>query len=457
MRHPSALTIILAQRLWQAGSGLITIVLVTRFLSPTEQGWYYSLLSFAALYTLFDLGLSYALLQAAAQTFVGLTWRTGGRFEGTHTDQFEALAAWSARHYMRLSLGFFAIVTPAGFALFGYPPSPLVSWQLPWLALSGASGATLLLLPFVAIVEGSGRVTEVYSIRLIQGVVAAIACWIALFTGAGLWVVVVAPFAAAVTQCAWLAKRKPFLLSLAWQGSQRRINWRREIWPHQWQIGLAWLSGYLLTQIYTLVLLKTQDAIVAGQMGLTLTASNMLGLLAQSWITRHVPAMARAATLGKWDEFEGVFRRDLILSSLAFLGGGLALSCAYWLLSDTSFVGRLLPFWPFAGVLAVGFMGHLQNSLAAQLRSFRREPLLWVSIAGAILTMAGAFWGAIHYSASGVVVAMLTVQAVAVLPMSIAIWRQYRRNWRTSVGRDRASPDYRNPDLEPVVLPGLDA
>jgi len=452
-----ALHVILAQRVWQAGSGLVTIVLITRFLTPDQQGWYYSLLSLAALYTLFDLGLSYVLVQAAAHTFIGLRWGSHGHVEGNHADRFAALAAWSTRHYLWLTVGFALIITPLGFVFFGTTPSLAISWQLPWLVLALSSAGALLLLPFQAIVEGSGQVAEVYAVRLAQGVVAAVVCWVALVGGAGLWAVVMAPLAAIFVQGIWLTGRKPALLSSAWNGQFRQIDWRGEIWPHQWQIGLGWLSGYLLSQVFIPVLFKTQDAVVAGQMGLSLTASNMLGLLAQSWITRHVPAMARAVATRQWDQFNSIFMRDLVLSCAAFLGSAVALCLLHRMLRGTVYDGRLLPFWPFAGVLATGFLGHIQSSLAAQLRSFRREPLIWVSVAGALLTVTGALWGAVHYSAPGVIVAMLTIQTVVVLPASILIWRKCKRNWRTSVGRDQAPPDHRNPDLEPVALPRLDA
>jgi hypothetical protein len=432
----NGLHVILAQRFWQAASGLITIAFVTKFLTAEQQGWYYSLLTFAALYTLFDLGLSYVLVQAAAHTFVGLRWGPNGEVDGNHADRFIALTAWSAWHYLWLALGFFFIIAPAAYLFFGTMPAGSISWRLPWLVLALASAGTLLLLPFLAIVEGSGEVIEVYAVRLIQGIVAAVACWIALVSGAGLWAMAMAPLSAITIQFIWLSRRKPALLASAAYGSGREIDWRHEIWPHQWQIGLAWLCGFLLTQIYTPVLFKTQDAVVAGQMGLTLTASNMLGLLAQSWITRHVPAMGRAVALHEWDDFDRMFFRDLLLSSLAFVAGAVALCLLYRLLSDTPFVGRLLSFWPFVGVLAAGFLAHIQTSLAAQLRAFRREPLLWVSVAGAVLTVAGALWGAIHYSAAGVVAAMLTIQTFVVLPASIAIWRRCRHKWRISVGRD---------------------
>jgi hypothetical protein len=255
------------------------------------------------------------------------------------------------------------------------------------------------------------------------------------------------PLAAVIMQGIWLTGRKPALLSSSWKGQYRLINWRREIWPHQWQIALGWLSGYLLTQVYIPVLFKTQNAVVAGQMGLTLTASNVLGLIAQSWITRHVPAMATAVATHQWDEFNEIFARDLFFSCAAFLGGAATLCLVHLMLESTPYGERLLSFWPFVGVLAAGFLGHIQNSLAAQLRSFRREPLRWISVTGALLTAASALWGAFYYSASGVAIAMLTIQVVIVLPASILVWRRHKRNWMALVNRD-ASGIYNPPHLD---------
>lgn len=452
-----ALYVILAQRVWQAASGLMTIALVTHFLTPEQQGWYYSLLSIAALYTLFDLGLSYVLVQAAAHMFVTLHWRPRGDVEGSAGDRFAALVAWSIRHYFWLTLGFALLVAPGGFIFFATTGSTAVSWQPPWLALALASSTALLLLPFLAIVEGSGLVAEVYAVRLAQGVVGAVACWIALVAGSGLWAIVMAPASAVAVQAMWLLARRPGLLSLARHGRPGQINWRQEIWPHQWQIGLGWLGGYLLTQAYIPILFKTQGAVAAGQMGLSLTISNMLGLLALSWITRRVPAMASAVAARRWDQLDQVFRRDAILSCAAFLGGAAVILILDRALSGSAIADRVLPFWSLAGLLAAGFLGHVQGCLAAQLRSFRREPLVWVSLIGAVLTATCALWAGLHYSTAGVVTAMLTIQLVVILPASILIWRHRNRDWRLPLGSDSPSSDHRYSDLEPVVLPRLDA
>jgi len=90
----------------------------------------------------------------------------------------------------------------------------------------------------------------------------------------------------------------------------------------------------------------------------------------------------------------------------------------------------VLPFWPFTGLLMVAFLININGTLAAQLRSFRREPLVWVAVGGAVLSVPGALWAAGHYSADGVVAVMLAVQLLFILPWSVILWRRRNREWR---------------------------
>ena len=417
-----ALHIILAQRVWQAGSGLITILMIASCLDATQQGWYFSLLSLAAFYTLFDFGLSIVLLQAAAPIFIGARWESRGAFRGELSQRFDAIVAWSARHYIKLAIVFAAILLPAGFVFFFQKTSPGVSWEGPWLVLAVASAMMMMFLPFLAIVEGSGRVGEVYAVRLVQGVVGATTGWLILIAGGGLWAVIAPPLAAVLVQGIWLGRR-PALLRSAWLGDHGSIDWRNEFWPHQWQLGLGLSGGYLLTQIYAPLLFITQNATVAGQFGLTITMSNMLGLLALSWVTRHVPVMAKAVANRERSEFDALCRRDLLLSSLAYVSGAATLCVLHRLIEGTSYAGRVLPFWAFVAVLASGLLGHVQTIMAAQLRSFGHEPLLWHMLAGAALMVVGAVWGALYYAATGIVVAMLLTQFI-LMPVSFRVWRK---------------------------------
>ena len=59
-----------------------TVLLILRFLSPVEQGYYYTLLSLVSLQIIFELGFSFVILQMAAHECAHLTLHRDGRVEG---------------------------------------------------------------------------------------------------------------------------------------------------------------------------------------------------------------------------------------------------------------------------------------------------------------------------------------------------------------------------------------
>ncbi len=424
--------IILLQRLWQAFSGIILIGFLTHYLSAVQQGWYYSFLSLSSIFTIFDLGLSVVILQLAAHYFVGHYWGEKGLIHGNNAERFLSLLSQSSRLYLKLGFAFCLLMIPVGIIFFGMKSSNLPSigrWQSPWVFLTIATTLNILLLPFFSIIEGSGSIKEVYSIRLVQGVLGSLACWVVLINGGVLWATAMVPLSSFLVAALWISFKYSTFFLEACKNSQSYIRWSSEVWPLQWRIGLSWLSGYLLTQIYTPILFFYHGAAVAGQMGLSLTLANMLGLLAQSWIARRVPSMAKAVSQKNWQDFDQVFRRDFMVSVIFYLFGVLAFCFLYQLISGTKYSERILSFWPFLGLLGVVLINHIGGALAAHLRSYKREPLVWVSLAGAVLTVPIAFISAAYYSVSGVVGSILLVQLLLTLPLSVHIWVKYNRAW----------------------------
>lgn len=417
---------VLAQRLWQAISGCVSLVLVANGFSEDQQGWYYSFLSVAALYTLFDLGLSIVLVQLAAHSFTGAKWLDGGRLAG-EAFAFRALMRWGGAHYLVLAAIFSALLIPGGWWFFGHEASRIatgIEWQGAWLTLVLATAFSMLGIPFLAGIEGSGRVAQAYSIRLWQGVAGSVACWLVLLAGGGLWATAMVPALGTVVLWCHLLRKWPFLLSAVRTTSAGSFQFFQEIWPLQWRVGITWLSGYVLTQIYTPILLHYQGGVAAGQMGLSLTVVNMLGLVAQSWVARHVPAMGMAAARKDWSSLDQLFAKDFKASCLVYGAGVAAIAGGRLLLESYPLAERVLPFWPLVGLCLVGFVNHVVGLLAAQLRSFRREPLVWVALAGAMLTVPCAIFGAKFHGAGGVILSIVSIQLIVTLPFSIWLWKR---------------------------------
>lgn len=426
----SSLVAILMQRSWVALSGLAVTVLVALCLTPQLQGWYYAFMSLATVYTLFDLGLAQVLMSVAPK----LGGVQGSGAQATHTEQFKSLMRQSARLYGWLGLAYLVLIIPAGILFFWSgtraEPIPRTEWLWPWVCLVTATSAAIALMPFLALIEGGGKVTEVALLRLGQGIVGSVACWWMLWQGAGLWAVVMIPSVGVIVTSIWLKLRYPDLLlqafdssrELARHATQNSLIWSTEVWPLQWRFGLSWMASYMLTQIYTPILFYLSGAVVAGQMGVSFSIANMLAVISNAWTSRHVPAMAKIVLERDWAHLDRLFKRDIFYSTLFYILVAVLLCIAHHILEPTKYGQRVLPFWPFAGLLVIGLMTHLTGSLAAQLRAFQKEPLVWVMLVGAAVIVPLAFYAASHYAAAGVIAVILLVQVLFVLPASVVVW-----------------------------------
>lgn len=426
------LALILALRVWQASAGLVTTVLAVHYLTPELQGWYYSFLSVAALYTLFDLGLSTVLVQVAAHSFVGLRWTNGNALEGSRQTHFRSLLAKSVRWYAIAALAFIGLILPGGWAFFASKTSAEMSWMSCWLVLSLLSAGGLLFLPFLSMVEGSGQIAQVYSVRLATSVLGSLTCWITFASGGGLWAVVTTPAMALCIPLLWLASFHRPLVAMARDTPNKDYRWSEEIWPLQWRLGINWLCGYLLTQINTPLLFHAQGAVVAGQFGLSLTVVNTIGLISQSWILRRVPGMAQAAASRDWRRLDQLFWRDFGVSLGVFVAGATAVIGLVTLFAEYAAVHRLLPWPQLLGLFVFGFISQFIGGLALHLRSFRREPLVWLNLFAALITVPASFYAARHYSSAGVIAVIASVNVIVNLPAGMIIWRRCNSIWRAT-------------------------
>jgi O-antigen/teichoic acid export membrane protein len=230
---------------------------------------------------------------------------------------------------------------------------------------------------------------------------------------------------------AWfLKKRSGLLRGVFTSHAGASFNWGQEVLPLQWRVGLNWISVFLMSQLATPILFYYQNPEVAGQIGLSLTIANMLAIIAQSWIARRVPALSQAVAKREWDILDHLFKKDFRHSMIVFFVGALIIIAAHYWVSKTVYFSRVLSFWPFVGLLSFVLFTHINNALSSQLRSFKKEPLVWVSFTGALLILPGSIYAAKAYSVNGVIVVMLGVQALLVFPLSYLLWRKFNQQWR---------------------------
>jgi O-antigen/teichoic acid export membrane protein len=429
-----SLFVILMQRLWQAVGGAMTIFLIAHTLSPDMQGWFCTFVSIASLYTLFEMGLSTALIQVTAHLFIKLHWLPQGKVVGENAKIFISFLSTSVKTYFKFVCLFMGVAFLVGYFVFIQKGGSMIdgrTWLWPWIVLLIGTALNMMMLPFFAVIEGSGEISEVYSIRLLQGIIGSIFCWLVLVRGGDLWAASMAPILGAMISFVWIHKKRPQLFKMALlKEAGKKFNWSKEVWPLQWRIGVNWISLFLMSQLCTPILFYFQNSTVAGQMGLSLTVVHMLGILSQSWMTRRVPHMSQAAAKKEWHILDDLFKKDFVRSMFVFLLGVFLVMILHGLISQTIYANRFLEFWPFLGLLIFSFFYYVNIALAIQLRSYRKEPLVWATLIGGIIILITTAIAAINYSVNEVVLAMVICQIFLITPLSIYIWRNRNRQYR---------------------------
>ena len=184
--------IILIQRLVHAATGILILFLVTNFLTIHEQGWYYAFLTLVGFYTLFDFGYSESLLHISS----------------SKSDDMEKLLKYSAPRYFKSSIIFFILFTIIGYFLFSYQDQNLsYNWVPIWILLCFCASIFLFLIPIFSILQGTGYIKDVYSVKLIQNILSIIFFIIIVFYLKGLLATVSITVSAIIVQAFYLIRK----------------------------------------------------------------------------------------------------------------------------------------------------------------------------------------------------------------------------------------------------------
>lgn len=422
---------VFAQRAWQAFAGVVTLASVAHFLTPVEQGYFYTMSSIAALYMVLDMGLSTVLVQFAAREFIGLSWSARGEVTGGQPARFFALTRMSLIWYGVAAI-IFLLIYPLGTHFIESARTGGIGddWRGPWILLVCSTAAGLFFLPALALTEGSGEIGEAYKIRLFQGVIGAIAAWTVLAMGGGLYAVAMIPAVSALVAATWVFARRRHMLVQAFKERSGQFRWGTDVWPLQWRIGASWLAGYALVSMHVPLLFRTQGPTVAGQMGVTITAANMLSILAMSWMTARVPAMVQSVSARDWSKLDNVFRHAFQRSAIAFVAGAFLFMAFRIVLGWTPYDHRFLSVANTVGLLLSMMFYHLAGLLATYLRAHLKEPFLLPSLIGASMTAIAAILCAPRWGATGIVVVLMTVNGLFFFPIACWLKHRLRQEWQ---------------------------
>jgi hypothetical protein len=426
----------LARAVSIAGS-TVTVLLIVRFLSPVEQGYYYTLLSLVALQMVFELGFAFVIQQLAAHECIHLELHECGSVSGDRVAhaRLASTLQLSVRWYTVAAAAMGLILAPFGeffFARHGAPGAVRVAWRVPWLLAVAASMAGLWCQPFYSFLDGCGQVRTVAALRLRQAVVGMSLSWIALLLHHGLYSPAMVVLGQITTGLLFLATRRRLLMGLLrYQARVASIRWTREVWPFQWRIAVSWMCSYFTLQVFIPILFALRGPVEAGQMGMSLSIAGYMAGLVLPWITTKATPFGRLIAASQFRELDRLFLRTMGQAMTAFVVIAFAADCGAALLSFVAprLAARMVSPELFAVLVLAAGANCVVQSLGVLLRSFKQEPFLVQSAVVAALTLLLAALTAPRWGNTGVTFGYLAVSAGIGLPSALTIYLRARRGY----------------------------
>jgi hypothetical protein len=167
------------------------------------------------------------------------------------------------------------------------------------------------------------------------------------------------------------------------------------------------------------VLFVTEGAIVAGQMGMTMTVLNAVFALVFSWMTTKVPIYSNLIASKKYDQLDVLFNKTLLQSALIIVSLFIMFFVAIFLLrhfefkiDDKIFADRFLSNLPLLFMMTSIVFNHFVSSWALYMRCHKKEPMLLQSLFMGLFCSASTFFLGYSFGVMGITLGYMVLTIV---------------------------------------------
>jgi hypothetical protein len=423
-------------RFWASSAGLVTVALIARFLTPAEQGYYFTFGSLVAMQMVFELGFSFVILQLASHERAQLSISSDYDITGdpvAHA-RLSSVIQKSVRWYSLAALLLAATLLPIGFFFFyTHQHGQNISWRLPWCLDALIAVLNFQLDPLLSFLEGCGYVANIARLRFTQSVTGSLLAWLALISHRGLFAPAMMLLGMASCSLVLLFRKRKLLLGLLkYHPGSNRIRWSKEVWPFQWRIAVSWFCGYFIFWLFNPVLFAYHGPVEAGRMGMSLSMANAILNIAVSWVSTKSAPFGTLIARKEYRQLDQTFFRALWQSTAVSVAGGLTawLGTLFLNLEHIRFAQRLLDPGSIAMLMIYMITNVIIFAEAYYLRAHKQEVFFVNSIVGAVIVTACTLIFGRYFGARGIVVSVAIGNVVGLIWATYK-FRKYRRLWHT--------------------------
>lgn len=432
-----------------AFGGVVSVILVVKYLTGIEQGFYYTFGSIVAIQMFFELGLNGIITQYVAHETSNLKWQSDYILygESKYMSRLSSLLHFSVKWYLCFATLLLISLIAVGIVFFNRydTTNGAISWVFPWILLALGTGINLLISPVMAFIQGLGKVKEIAQINLVQQIFKLSIVWGGLIFGAKLFVPGVGSLVGSFILIILLVLGKYLrIIRNIWRTKiVEKVHYRTEIFPFQWKIALTWISGYFIFQLFNPVLFAVEGAVVAGQMGVTLSVLNGILSFSFAWITTKVPLFSGLIAQKEFSNLDNLFNKTLKQSALINFSALTFMTLVIFLIrlfnieiSGKLLGNRFLDYIPMFFMMIPVFINQVVGSWAVYLRCHKKEPFLIMSIVLGILCPLSTVLLGKYFGVIGVTLGYCLI-IISTFPWAYYIFKTKKLEWHILLINDK--------------------
>lgn len=407
-----------------AGKGPIIIVGILFFLNIEEQGLWYTFISLSALSGLAEMGFTTIISQFVSHEHANLKNKNGYlRGKRKSLDKAFGLVRYAVRVYCYIVPLAIFILTVVGWYFFKDQSFTIL---IAWFGYCILSGLNLVASLLQSIYRGFDRVFHTHLIKAVSNVISIVVLFISLFLGAGLFAL---PISMAVLLLSALILLfnvdKRFWLQLIRHKIKYFHSWYDEIISLQAKFSVSFFCGYFMFNLFVPLAFKYQGAVIAGQLGLTLTIVRTISSFSYTWLESKLPSMNMMAAKMQRDNLNQLFWKKTQLSVMTFFFGSIILLMIIFLINKYSFYEyRVLDFKVIFFIVLSEASIVCMSIYAIFVRAHKIEPFHYVSIISAFSVAGISFYFMMASDVYYLYIALAIFQWFIMLPMFLVVGYQ---------------------------------
>jgi hypothetical protein len=380
----------LSERIWTILGSFVTILCIVKFLSPEEQGYYYTILSLLELRIFVELGLTFVIMQLASHESHDIIWDSKNSISGDKKSISNIASIFSifTKWFFVGSLFLSILLIVFGLYFFTINGDVLPVKKV-WTVAVFFNFFQLITIPFMSILEGVKKINSIFKLRLYKAFFNHVVLWICLYNNLGIYSLLFGQAIIFLIQIIFLFSYRKTIFILTSNHSKSIIDWRKDILPFQWKTSLSFLCGYFLVQVFAPIALHFRGPELAGRVGLSIRLIRIIADTSLVWIRSKAPLFGRLISQKNYNKLENIFWKNLRSSSIFIIIGYLFLNVLVLYLNYYNYdiINRLMHPKSILYLSIAFSLNAIIIGCSYYLRAHKTEPFLLPTIVGSLCSL----------------------------------------------------------------------